>query len=356
MVDNSRVIENTWSMLRYLYDELKHKKFNDVDLAYINTIDDLYALIICKWTLSIAKEGLYKEYVEVIDDELSSPKGQINIQQSIVMQTRSRGTLICSYDELSEDIYINHILKGILHYLLLDNNINQQVQYEIKKVMQLFNAVSYVDINYIHWKDIKFNNNNIRYAHLIEIIKNFLYERKLVGSGVLDDNKRVYLLFKKQMAKWIKQTYASDDTVEIFTMPYNDDIDPQFEIKINKVQKFQVIKTDDDKALIISIRLQDELVLGDSTIGRKHINEMVKCLREFSSINRIKPSGCIIYVNVDKNKINLQPININNVNNFLVGEQIVDIHDQWKFVANKINDCYKYFIQSGKNRRGIRKQ
>lgn len=349
MINNNRSIENAWSMLKYLYDELRTKRFRAMDISKIETLDNLYALIISTWCASLAKEGLYKEYVTHEDEEMSSPQGQINIQESIARQTQSRGTLICSYDELSEDIYLNHVLKGTLQYLLWDSSIDKSVKTEIQKTMQLFNGVGFVDINFIHWKDIKFNNSNIRYKHLIEICKTLLAERKLEKTVGLDDNRRLYILFKKQLLKYFKIKYGEEDAVDIFEQPYTLDSEPLFETQINREQRMVAIRTE-THALIVMIRLQDEQSLEDSTLGRKRLHELVKYLREYKKLFKLKTSGVIVYVNIDKNKLNLQPITVNNVNDYMVGETVVDIHDQWRFITNKIDDAYKYFIQRNKNK------
>lgn len=351
MINNNRTVENTWNMLQYLYDELRNKRFRNFDITGIKTIDDLYAAVIARWCTSIAKEGLYKEYVEVENEELTSPKGQINIQMSMALQTRSRGTLICSYDELSENIYINHVLKGALQYLLYDSEIDKEVKNSVQKAMQLFNGVEYVDINFIHWKDIKFNNNNIRYKNLIEVCKNVVTERKLEKASELDDNKRLYLLFKKQIIKWYKVKYGETDDVELFEQPYTMiENEPYFETRMHPSQRLIAIKNE-RQALLICVRLQDEKLLDDATLGRKQANEMVKYLREYMKTYKIKVSGCLVYVNTDDKKLNLNPITINVIDDFVVGETTVDIHDQWRFISNKLEDTYKYFIQRGKNRK-----
>lgn len=349
MINNNRIIENTWEMLKFLYDELRGKKFVDFDITNIESINDLYSSIISKWCTNIAKEGLYKEYVVIEDEELTSPKGQINIQQSIVLQTRSRGTLVCSYDELSADVYLNHILKGALQSVIFDSETKPQVKLEAQKTMMLFNGVSFTDLNYVKWKTIKYDNSNIRYKHLIEVIKNFEFEKKMLRQGIIDDNTRTFLLFKKQLYKWFKVKYSSEeDIVETFEMPFTLDTEPQFEYKINKNQKLIAVRTE-DKALVMCVRLQTELLLDDATLGRKQMEELVSYLREYAKEYKVKPSGCIIYVNTDKTKLNLQPITINVINDYSVGEQVIDMHDQWRFIANKLDDVYKYFIQRSKN-------
>lgn len=350
MVNNNRAIENTWSMLQYLYPELKGKRFKTLDITVVDTIDDLYAIVLARWCASLAKEGLYKEYVEIENEEMTSPRGQVNVQESITQQTTSRGTLICSYDELSENIYMNHILKGTLQYLIYDNEISELAKHEAEKTMQLFNGVEYVDISYVQWKNIKYNNSNMRYKNLLEVCRNLIMERNLVKVGELDDNKRLYILFKKQIVKWFRSKYE-DDIVDIFEQPFTmPNLEPPFEYKMNKVQKLLTIRTD-TQALVLCIRLQDELLLEDNTLARKQINELVKYLREYKKLYKVKVSGCLVYINTDKRKLNLNPITVNMVNDYMVGETTIDIHDQWRFITNKLDDTYKYFIQREKNKK-----
>ena len=215
----------------------------------------------------------------------------------------------------------------------------------------MFNGVEYTDITKAHWKNIKYNNSNIRYKHLLQMCRTYVYERDLVKKGLLDDDKRLYILFKKQLYKWIKHNcIVEDDIVEHFDMPFTLETEQPFERKEFKVQKMIAIRNEDN-ALVICVRLQDELVMEDTTMTRKHSEELAKYLREYSAEHKIKAGGCLMYVNIDKNKLNLQPITVNVVNDFLIGETIVDIHDQNRFITNKIKDCYKYFIARTRNKK-----
>lgn len=336
-------------MLKYLYEELNNRRFKDLDITKIEDINNLYALIISRWCTFIAREGLCKEYVVIEDEELTSPKGQINVQQSIVLQTRSRGTLVCSYDELSADIFINHVLKAALQDVLFDGSIDEWIRVDTQKTMMLFNGVSYVDLTYVKWKDIKYNNSNVRYKHLIEVIKNVLFEKKMVKQGVLDENTRVYQLFKKQMFKWIKSHYETDDDrVELLEMPFTLDSEPAFEYKVNKNQKLVALRTI-DRAVLICVRLETEQLIQDSKLARQHMEEMVTYIREYIKEHKVKTAGCILYVNTDKTKLNLKPMTVNVVNDYMIGVDTIDLHDQWRFIANKIHNCYKYFIERGKS-------
>lgn len=351
MVNNNRQVENAYNMLQYLYDELKSKRFKTLDITDIKTLDELYSIVISRWCASIAKEGLYKEYVEIEDEELTSPKGQINIRESISKQTYLRGTLICSYDELSDDIYINHILKGTLQYMIYNNTARQEVKNEILKTLQLFNGVSYIDITKIHWRDVKFNNNNIRYKHLIEMCKSLVDEHRLEKTLNVDDDKRLYILFKKQVLKWFRLRYSDTETVDLFERPYTMiENEPDFEVQISKYRELLVIRNI-DSAVLINIRLQDEKILDNPRLPRLQLEEFVRDLRDFKKQYSVKVSGCLVYINTNKNKLNLEPMSINSVNNYMIGEMVVDINDQWRFIENKLSEIYTYFIQRNKGRK-----
>lgn len=347
-IKNNRNVENAWEMLKYLYHELRTKKFKTMDITKCKSLDDLYALVIATWCTALSKEGLYKEYVIHEDEELTSPRGQINIQETITRQSMKRGVLVCSYDELSEDIYLNHVLKGTLQYLLYDSSIGKLVKLDIKKSLQMFNSINYIDIKYVKWKNVKYNNSNIRYKHLLEMCKTYIDEHKVNYSCGFSDDTRMYVLFKKQILKYINIKYGEIDKIELVEMPFTLK-ENQFEIDIFKLQKMIVISTD-NQALMIMVRLQDDIDNRDPKLPKARLEELVVYLREYKKEHKINTAGAILYINTDETKLNLQPITVNNIDDYMVGETIIDIHDQWRFIENKISDTYKYFIERDKNK------
>lgn len=359
----NKLVENTWNMLKYLYDELTGKKFNDFDISNVETVDELYAIVICRWCSNVAREGLYKEYVTIEGEELTSPKGQIDIQQTIVLQTKSRGALICNYDELSADVYVNHILKAALIELSADSTLPKWIKTELQKAIMLFNGVSAIDLTYVKWKTIKYDNSNIRYKHIIEVIRNYLFERKMVAQGILDDNTRTYQLFKKQLAKWIRKEYGEErvddedyipDIVETLEEPFTLDNEPVFEYKINRTQKLVVVRTE-EVAMMICVRLQTKQVMEDSMLARKHMEELVGYMREYVADTKLRTSGVILYVNITT-ALNMQPIVVNVVNDYTVATDVVDLHDDWQYTKFKVNEAYKYFIARSKDQKSSAKR
>jgi len=340
----NRNVTNAFEMLKFLYPEIKSKRFGAIDLTMCTTLKELYALVIATWCASIAKEGLYKEYVTHEQEEMVAPQGQIDVQQTIIQQTKIRGALICNYDELSDDIYLNHILKGALNYYLFNGDINSKIKVVIQKALQLFNGVRQVDLMSIKWKEVKFNNNTMRYKHLLEMCKNVVDENRIEKIAEYRENEKLYVLFKKQML-----TYGDVDKVSKFEQPYTLDNEPEFEKKVFKSQPMIAIKTE-KVALILLIRLQDELAEKDIKVVKQRQEEFVNYLREYKKENKVTVSGGMLYINTNPNNLNLKPMTTIVVDDYSVGEIVIDIYDQWRFIVNKINDVYKYYIAREKNR------
>jgi len=346
---HNRNVTNAFEMLRYMYPEIKSKRFGAIDLSLCTSLKEMYALVIATWCASIAKEGLYKEYVTREAEEMVSPQGQIDVQQTITQQTQIRGALICNYDELSDNIYLNHILKGTLLYYLYNSDINNSIKTIIQKTLQMFNGVDYVDLMNIKWKDVKYNNNTMRYKHLLEVCKNVVDESKIEKVCEYKENEKLYILFKKQMLKYLMETYGEEDKVARFEQPYTLDDEPIFETHVFKQQPMTVISTD-KTALVIMIRLQDEQAQKDIKAIKRRQEELVQYLREYKKEHKVTVSGAIAYINTDPNKLNLQPMTTVVYDDYNIGEVTIDIYDQWRFITNKINGFYKYYIERDKNR------
>ena len=341
---NNKIVNNAWFMLKYLYEELGSRKFKSLDISDVQDINNLYGLVLGRWCAALAREGLYKEYVTIEGEEMTSPQGQLDIQETINRQTKVRGSLVCNYDELSGDILLNHILKGTMEYLCNSNALVDDTKKEIKKCMQSFNGIGTVDISKVRWNDIKYNNSTIRYKHLLDLSRSVMAEKEIQRSMELTDSMRLYILFKKQIYKWYLNNYGEEDDVFVIEQPYTLSSETALDLKTSRNHQLVTIMCD-NIALLIMVRLQDEKTARDTVIQREQKQELAKFVSEFKAQYKIKAHGCIIYVNTNPANLNLQPIVINSFRDITIGELTVDINDQWLYIENKLKSVYEYFIE-----------
>lgn len=323
---NNRIIENTYKMLKYLYVEINSKRFCAVEIDKCNNLLELYALVISNWALSIAKEGLYKEYINIEGKEMTSPIGQIDIQETINRQTKIRGSIVCNYDELNEDIYINQVVKSVL-YEINKEDVNEYVRQYIKKTLQRFNGITVRELKYERLGSIKYTNSNIRYKNLINFCRSTLEENRINAS----DEDRGYIVFKKQLIKYIKSMYP-DLIINSFQSEIDDDIIDKRVLKIDNI----IVIRDEEKAILISVRLQDKDVKVDAKDIRNKQEYILRLAKQYYNENKLKTTGAIVYANMDIRKINIEPLTTTVYDGFMIIETVVDVFDHWRYIESKI--------------------
>lgn len=349
-------VENCWGILKNMYQELNQRKFSRFSIENLHTIDELYAAIVQQWCLALAKEGLYKGYVTHEDEEMSQPQGQINVQQTIANQTLIRGQIVCSYDELSDDIYMNHVLKGTLQYFM-QLDVSDEVKKEIKKAMVPFMAIGYVDMQTMKWKSIRYNNNTMRYKNLLDMCR-WVYNEKKFGDRVgLTDDYRVYNLFKKGLCGTLNKLYGQTDTVDYFEMPYTYENEPEFETEFFKMQPLAVVSMK-DLQLMYMVRLGDiNLYNRDFQMPRTKLKELLECTKKYEDLYKDETVGVVIQINFNSGEYNVDGMNLQMMEDHMLGDLTVDIWDKWNFIETRLKDPYEYFIGRKKERlkRGLQK-
>lgn len=338
------IVDNAWGMLSNQYRELRQRKFQGFSTKGIRNLDSLYAAIVAQWCQALAKEGLYKGYVQHEDEEMQQPQGQINVAQTIQQQTLIRGQIVCSYDELSDDVYMNHILKGTMQYFLQLDTVQDMVKREIKKQMTPFLGFGEVDIRMMKWKSIRYNNNTIRYKNLLDMCKWVVEEKRYSKQATLNDQLRVYLLFKKCLYGILQQMFGEDDNVTQFNMPFEYENELAYELDMFKEQPIVAVSMK-DLTLLYMVRLQDTKYYNkDFYMPRRKIQELTTAAKKYEDMFKDRTVGVVLQINLNNGDYNVDNMNVSMLDDHMIGELQVDLWDKWRFVETRLKGPYDYFI------------
>jgi hypothetical protein len=111
MKDKSIFIKNIYYMLSYAFTTLDQGGYEDIAKESFDHIHNLFAAILAKGIGRQLKQGLYREYVNHIE-EAPVIRGKINMPGTIQNRLARKQVVTCEYDELSE----NNLLNQICHY------------------------------------------------------------------------------------------------------------------------------------------------------------------------------------------------------------------------------------------------
>lgn len=153
-------------MLAYAFKVLNETNYKKLETEEFDNILELLSEILILGVQKQIKQGLVKDYIDITDD-ISSPKGKINITESINTLSFIKGKLNCTYDEFSLNCYLNQILKSTMN-LLLKSDISKSQKKKLKTILIYFAEVDLVDVKKINWK-IRFDRNNQTYKMLVNI-------------------------------------------------------------------------------------------------------------------------------------------------------------------------------------------
>lgn len=203
-------IQNIYYMLSYAFQVLNEQGYKNIETEQFDNVGELCAAILSKGVSMQLKRGLGREYVENTES-LSSIRGRIELSESIKTRSLLRRQLICSYDEFSENSYMNRIIKTTME-LLLHADISRSRKKDLRRALVFFNNVDILDVHMINWK-IQYNRNNQTYRMLISVcylvIKGLLQTNADGSTRLMDflDEQRMHRLYEKFILQYYRREF-----------------------------------------------------------------------------------------------------------------------------------------------------
>ena len=168
--DKSIFIKNIYYMLSYAFSILRQAEDDKIAVEEFENIHNLFAAILSKGISRQLKQGLYREYMNRVED-LTVMRGKINMPGTIRNRLQCRQRLTCEYDVLSENNLLNRVLKTTVMILLQYGDVDSEYKNVLKKAMLFFSNVDEIDPFLIRWSSIHFQRNSQAYRVLLSICR-----------------------------------------------------------------------------------------------------------------------------------------------------------------------------------------
>lgn len=203
-------IRNIYYMLSYAFQVLNEQGYKSIETEQFDNVAELCAAILSRGVSMLLKRGLGREYIENTES-LSAPHGRIEISESIKTRSTLKRQLVCSYDDFSENAYMNRIIKTTME-MLLHADVAKARKKELRKLLVFFANVDSLDVHTINWK-LPYNRNNQTYRMLISIcflaVKGLLQTKTDGVTRLMDflDEQRMSRLYEKFILEYYRKHY-----------------------------------------------------------------------------------------------------------------------------------------------------
>ena len=207
------LIYNIYYMLAYVFLNSLDQMEKNIEEEEFEDAYDLFAFLLAKNLSYQIKRGLYKEYIEH-EEDLTTIRGKLNINETMRHRAGNRRTVTCEYDELTEDNKFNRIIKSTMLVLLRSSSVKDSHKIKLKTCLPYFDTVREVRRDMIAWDKLTYHKGNSSYRLLMNLCY-FILSNLLLSSR---DGKfrfkefggtQLSALYEKFILEYFRKTYHS---------------------------------------------------------------------------------------------------------------------------------------------------
>ena len=335
-------IQNIYHMLAYAFQVLREQGYASCGTeAFENTADLLSAILVKGVSIQI-KRGLGRTYIEQTEP-LSCLRGKIDVSESIKQQTLIKQQLVCTYDEFSENTYMNRILKTSME-LLLRYDIPKTRKKELRNLLLYFKDVNTLDVHSIDW-NFRFNRNNQSYQMLMSVcyllIKGLL---QTTTDGTVKlmrfiDEQRMCRLYEKFILEYYRKHYPQ---IKTSASQIGWALDNGISTMLPTMQS-DIMLSYGDKTLIIDAKYYSHTTQVQYDVNTLHSNNLYQIFTyvKNQAVAGGQVSGMLLYARTDEK---IQPDNDYMMSGNKISVKTLDLNCDFSEISAQLNAIADGFL------------
>ena len=328
-------------MLSYAYRTLNEDGYKSIQAEEFKNIHDLIAAILIRGVTIQLKRGLHRDYIGH-SEVTGNLRGKIDVTNSIKQNTYMMRSMICHYDDFSENIQLNQILKTTMLLLIRSSEVKDINRKKLRKLSLFLGNVDTLELSNIKWSALTYHRNNASYEMLINIcelvIKGLLIttdsgEYKM--NQFLDD-QQMHRLYEKFLLGYYRKEYPQysaspsqidwniDDGITHLLPTMNSDI----------------TLTNGSKTLIIDAKyygktIQTHTMFDSKTINSNNLYQIFTYVKNKDRNGSGNVSGLILYAKTDEE---ITPNNDYQIGGNRISVKTLDLGAEWKEIVNQLDN------------------
>jgi 5-methylcytosine-specific restriction enzyme subunit McrC len=333
-------LKNIYHMLSYAYRILNEEGYNSIQTEEFKNIHDLMAAILIQGVASQCKRGLHKEYIEHTE-ATGSLRGKIDMTSSIKQNTLIRRSMVCRFDDFSENILMNQIVKTTMQLLIRSKEVKDSNRKELRKLILFFENVEAIEPQSINWSALSYHRNNATYKLLLNICR-------LVIKGLLMttesgeykmkqfiDDQQMHRLYEKFLLHYFKKEHPKYSASASY-IDWNID---NGATEFLPAMKTDIILSKGDKTLIIDAKyygntMQTHTLFNNKTLNSANLYQMYTYVKNKDRTASGDVSGLILYAKTDEE---ITPDNEYQMGGNRIAVKTLDLGADWPEIVKQLN-------------------
>lgn len=331
-------IKNIYHMLAYAFRILDEDGYACMSFNDFKYAEDLFAAILAKGIANQIKRGLGREYL-LKTESLTLPRGKLEFSDSLKQQMMLTKRIVCTFDELSENAYVNRILKTTAILLLRSKKVEPARKKSLKKILIYFSTVVPLARHEIEWSRIKYHRNNATYKMLMSICR-------LVLEGLLpdsqDDGTKKLMRFKEDQMPRLYEKFLleffrrhSPPSCHVSAAPVAWNVDDDVTDYLPTMQTDITIESG-GRTLIIDAKYYGRTMQTyheRRTIHSHNLYQIFSYVKNKDVTNSGQVSGLLLYAKTDEE---VTPNQSYQMSGNQIGVQTLDLNAEFSIIENRL--------------------
>ena len=332
-------IQNIYYMLSYAFQVLNEQGYKSVATEHFENVADLCAAILIKGLSKQLKRGLMKDYIPK-REPLTALRGKMEISETLKTNSIIKRQVVCSYDEFSENAYMNRIIKTTMLRLMVAD-VDKSRKKEMKKLLVFLSNVEPLPVYSINW-NLRYDRNNQTYRMLVSIcylvLKGLLQTQSDGTTKLMDflDEQRMHRLYEKFILEYYRKEHP-ELTIGAPQIPWQ--LDDDFSDML-PVMKSDIVLEKDDNILIIDAKYyahSTQQRFNKATVHSANLYQIftyVKNKQEELKDRQVTVSGMLLYAKTDEQIV---PDNTYQMSGNQISVKTLDLNQNFPKIAAHLN-------------------
>ncbi len=336
-------IENIYYLLCYSWNQLDASNRIRVSASDYTQYIDLFAKVLNNGCSYILKRGLDRTYKNEFE-ELTQVHGKIDFKNNLRNLSVPSLRLHCDFDELSQDILHNQIIKATLNKLLRVKNLDRSIRLELLEVYKRFLHISDIALTSNHFAKVNLHRNNLFYRFVLNvafIIHENISLNEDTGSyefiDFVRDEKKMAKLFEHFVRNFFKEALRNSDfNVGSETIMWNVTQKGDNNIDFLPIMKTDISLTSPNRKIIIDTKYYAECLneyYDKEKIISANLYQMYAYVKnaEVQGGSAINSEGLLLYPTVSK-----EHSITNIIDNHKITIKTINLNQHWRLIRNDL--------------------
>ncbi|HRI68556.1 MAG TPA: hypothetical protein PK156_30215 [Polyangium sp.] len=160
--------ENLYFLLSYAWGHFEERDLVEIAAIEARTAEELFARVLVTAVRRLLHQRLDRGYREETD-ELRRPRGKILVARTMARGAHLRGVLECCFDETTEDVLHNRLIKATLMRLIAVDKLDGQLKNDLRRIVREMPTVADLRISAHDFQRVQLHSNLRRYRLALNI-------------------------------------------------------------------------------------------------------------------------------------------------------------------------------------------